>query len=175
MMRLIFVICLAAIAFIAVMPGGPDGPRVRQAANIVAEGTIAAAPAPAIEDAGNGIAEVVLRRAPDSHFYADAQVNGATVRFLVDSGASAVVLTRTDAQAAGIGTQPGEFTARAMSANGEVRLKPVSLDRIAIGPVAAHNVEAMVSENDLGVSLLGQSFLERVGKVEIIDGEMRLR
>lgn len=174
MMRVVFAICLAAIAFIALMPGGPSTP-VRQAATVITDSAEDAAPAPAIQQAGNGIAEVILRRAPDSHFYADARVNGATVRFLVDSGASAVVLTRADAQAAGIGTQAGEFTARAMSANGEVKLKPVTLDRVAIGPVVANNVEAMVAENDLTVSLLGQSFLERVAKMEISDGEMRLR
>lgn len=180
MMRLLFLICLGAIALLALMPGGPTTPALRsgperQAANIVSESADADPGKPRVEQAGNGLAAVVLRRAPDSHFYAEAQVNGATVRFLVDSGASAVVLTRADAQRAGIGTQPGEFTARAMSANGEVRLKPVKLDRLAIGPVAANNVEAMVAENDLGVSLLGQSFLARVAKVEIAEGEMRLR
>lgn len=176
MMRLVFLLCLGAIAFLAMMPGGPRTPQGGQAANVIAEEAAAAeAPEPRVENAGNGIAEIVLKRAPDNHYYADAQVNGAIVRFLVDSGASAVVLTRADAQKAGIGTQPGEFTARAMSANGEVKLKPVTLDRLAIGPVAATQVEAMVTENDLSVSLLGQSFLSRVGKVEIADGEMRLR
>lgn len=180
MMRLVFLICLGAIAFLALMPGGPRKPDVPRAANIVSAEADDAAPAqnlaaPRVENAGNGLAEVVLKRAADSHFYADAQVNGATIRFLVDSGASAVVLTRADAQAAGIGTQPGEFTARAMSANGEVKLKPVRLDRLAIGPVAATNIDAMVAENDLGVSLLGQSFLARVAKVEIAGEEMRLR
>lgn len=175
MMRLVFLLCLGAIAVLAMMPGGPRTPQGGQAANVVADEAVERAPAPRVENAGNGAAEVVLKRAPDNHYYADAQVNGATVRFLVDSGASAVVLTRADAQKAGIGTQPGEFTSRAMSANGEVRLKPVTLDRVAIGPVSAASVDAMVAENDLAVSLLGQSFLSRVSKVEIADGEMRLR
>ncbi|MCJ8158779.1 TIGR02281 family clan AA aspartic protease [Sphingomonas sp. LaA6.9] len=180
MMRLVFLICLGAIALLALMPGGPTTPALRpgqtgQAANVVSGHLVADAAPPRVEQAGNGIAEVVLRRASDSHFYAEAQVNGAAVRFLVDSGASAVVLTRADAQKAGIGAQAGEFTARAMSANGEVKLKPVMLDRLAIGPVSATNVKAMVAENDLGVSLLGQSFLSRVAKVEITEGEMRLR
>lgn len=63
---------------------------------------------------GNGYADVTLERAADGHFYVDAQVNGAAVRFLVDTGASSLVLTQADAQRAGIGA--GDFSDRAIGA-----------------------------------------------------------
>lgn len=125
--------------------------------------------------AGNGSAQFTTRRAADGHFYADVRINGATSRMLIDTGASSVILSRADAQRAGIQARPGEFTATAQTAGGQIALKPVTIDRIALGPVDSRNVRAMVAETDLPVSLLGQSFLERVGTVEISADELTLR
>lgn len=129
----------------------------------------------AAQTAGNGSATFTTNRAPDGHFYADVRINGATSRMLIDTGASSVILSREDAQRAGIQARPGEFTAIARTAGGEIALKPVTIDRIALGSIDSRNVDAMVAESDLPVSLLGQSFLERVGTVEISGDEMRLR
>ncbi|MEM8694955.1 MAG: TIGR02281 family clan AA aspartic protease [Pseudomonadota bacterium] len=127
------------------------------------------------ERAGNGLAHFTAQRARDGHFYADVRINGATSRMLIDTGASSVVLSRADAQRAGIQARPGEFTATAQTAGGNIALKPVTIDRMALGPVDSRNVPAMVAESDLPISLLGQSFLERVGTVEISGDELRLR
>ena len=113
-----------------------------------------------------------LQRGPDGHFYADAQVNGATIRFMVDTGASMVVLTPEDAQRAGI-QLPSERS-MAMGVGGPIEVIPVRLDRIAIGGIEARGVEAAVAE-ELPVSLLGQSYLQRVGSVEIRGDRMVLR
>jgi aspartyl protease family protein len=131
----------------------------------------AAAPA---APAGNGIGAVAFVRAPDSHFYADALVNGAPVRFIVDTGSTQVVLTGADARRAGIGA--GDYSARAVGAGGEVKLMPARAARLALGPIAADNVPVMVAEDGrLPVSLLGQSFLGRVGTVTIQGDTMTLR
>jgi aspartyl protease family protein len=137
---------------------------------------IAAAPTPtptniAPEAAGNGVADVTLTRAPDGHFYADAIVNGAKIHVLVDTGA----LTRADAQAAGLQFSTGDFTGKAQTAGGDVALKPVTLDRVGIGPVEARNVDAVVVDSRMTVSLLGQSWLRRVGSVQIAGDRMVLR
>lgn len=121
---------------------------------------------------GNGMAGTILRRAPDGHFYADAQVNGARLRLLVDTGASGLVLTRADAQRAGVAA--GDFTATGQGAGGTVRLMPTTLGRVALGPLSANNVPAMVAEDGLPVSLMGQSFLARIGTVTIRGDEMVL-
>ena len=129
----------------------------------------AVAPAP---DADPGLAARSIRRAPDGHFYADAIVNGATIRFVVDTGASVVALTREDAQRAGL-TFPAQRL-RAIGAGGEMDVMPVTLDRVTLGPVEARDVPAVVGER-LPMSLLGQSFLGRVGAVEIRGDTMTIR
>ncbi len=135
-----------------------------------------AAPSPQVPPrAGNGSAQFVADREADGHFYANVRVNGATIRMMVDTGASRIVLTRQDARRAGIQARSGEFTAVGRTAGGEISLKPVVIDRVALGPVATTQVAALVSESDIPVSLLGQSFLERVGTVEISNNRMRLR
>ena len=113
-----------------------------------------------------------LRRGPDGHFYADAQVNGTTIRFLIDTGASMVVLTRQDAQRAGI-QLPSE-RAMAMGVGGPIEVIPVTLDRITVGGIEARRVEAAIAD-ETPVSLLGQSYLQRVGSVEIRGDTMVLR
>ena len=113
-----------------------------------------------------------LQRGSDGHFYADAQVNGATIRFMVDTGASVVVLTPQDAQRAGI-RLPSE-RATAMGVGGPIEVTPVTLDRIAIGGIEARGIQGAVAE-DLPVSLLGQSYLQRVSSVEIRGDRMVLR
>jgi aspartyl protease family protein len=113
-----------------------------------------------------------LRRGPDGHFYADAQVNGTTIRFLVDTGASMVVLTRQDAQRAGIQTPSAR--ALAMGVGGPIEVIPVTLERVAVGGIEARGVEAAIADQT-PVSLLGQSYLQRVGSVEIRGDTMVLR
>lgn len=127
---------------------------------------------PAGPSAGNGSASREIARSADGHFYLDAQVNGASIRFLVDTGASMVALTAADAQRAGIAL-PSE-RASAMGAGGPIEVMPVTIERIAIGPLEARGVPGAVVR-ELPVSLLGQSFLARVGTVEISGDRMVLR
>ena len=130
--------------------------------------------APALQPVvGNGYGSFSVERAPDSHFYADAQVNGATIRFMIDTGASSVVLTREDAQRAGLAQ--GDYSAKGVGAGGEVKLMPVTIDRLALGPLSANNVPGMVAEKGLPISLLGQSYLSRVGSVAISQDRLTLR
>lgn len=129
-------------------------------------------PARASPDPARAFASQELRRSPDGHFYAEAEVNGARIRFLVDTGASMVALTAEDARRAGI--RPGEARASAMAAGGEVEIAPVMIDRMALGPIEARSVRGAVVK-ELPVSLLGQSFLQQAGGVEIEGDRMVLR
>jgi aspartyl protease family protein len=133
------------------------------------------APSPSELPAGNGMSDAAIARSADGHFYADAKVNGATVHFLIDTGATTVALTRADAQAAGVQFAPGDFTSVGQGVGGTVALKPVTLDRVAIGAVEARDVEAVVADSKLNISLLGQSWLARVGTVTIKGDQMVLR
>jgi aspartyl protease family protein len=158
-------VVVAGVALIAPGLQHVDAPRA------VAEPAKSSTTQPQIQ-VGNGFVSQELERSPDGHFYADAQVNGAPVRFMIDTGATIVALTRDDAQRAGI--QFGSDRALVRGVGGPVEVIPVTIDRLAIGSLAATQVDAAVAD-DLGVSLLGQSFLSRVGSVEIRGDRMVLR
>jgi aspartyl protease family protein len=97
------------------------------------------------------------------------------VHFMVDTGASMVALTRDDAQRIGLQFSDGDFTGAAQTAGGQVKLKPVTLDRVTLGALEANQVEAAIVGEGLGQSLLGQSWLRQVGKVTIEGDRMVLR
>ena len=118
---------------------------------------------------------ITLKRAPDRHYYVTMTVNGESIRFLVDTGATDLVLTKADAETAGIDYADLDFYGRATTANGEVRTAPVRLERVEIGPWTHRNVRASVNEGELDTSLLGQSFLNRFQKIEISGGRMTFR
>jgi aspartyl protease family protein len=105
------------------------------------------------------------------HVVLDAAVNGAPVRMLVDTGASLVTLTRADARAAGISPASLVFSGRVQTANGTVRMAPVTLREIRIGQLSIYDVPAAVLEN-LNVSLLGMSFLGRLQGYEMRDNKL---
>ena len=121
-----------------------------------------------------GEESVELRREMDGHYYVTALVNDTPVEFVVDTGATLVVLTREDARAAGLDTDDLAFTGRATTANGEVRTAPVRLDRLAIGPLVDRGVAAVVNGGELRQSLLGMNYLQRFSRVEIADGKLIL-
>lgn len=117
---------------------------------------------------------IELPQAPDGHYYVTAQVNGAPVRFTVDTGASGIVLSSTDARAAGVDTAGLAYIGRANTANGKVRTAPVRLQSFAIGPILDRSVPAYVNEGAMDGSLLGMSYLQHYDIV-IKDGVMTLR
>ena len=115
--------------------------------------------APRAAIVGDGRIEVPV--APDGHFYLTATVGGAEITFVVDTGASDIVLTEADARAAGIPTGNLSYTGRAQTANGMVTTAPVTLDRVTVGGVTDRAVTAVVNRGDLDTSLLGMSYLSR--------------
>ncbi len=150
----------------------PPVPTARQATSVapVVEGSPAPAAAPVI----NG-GDFTLIRAPDGHFYTDAQINGTIIRLLIDTGASNVALTKSDAARIGLQFTDADFTATGQGAGGALALKPVMLDRVIVGTTDAANVEGVIVNSDMKVSLLGQSWLKRVGTVEIKGDRMVLK
>ena len=117
---------------------------------------------------------VELRRGADGHFHADMEVNGAPIRFMVDTGASDVVLSMRDARAAGIDSAQLNFAGRAQTANGLVPIARVTLGDVTLGDIRDVNVGASVGAGDLDVSLLGMSYLDRYGSIRIEGDSMIL-
>jgi aspartyl protease family protein len=114
-----------------------------------------------------------LDRAGDGHFYADAQIDTGDYHMLVDTGASVVALTSEDARDIGLDWDPNELAPVAQGASGPVEGVPVTIPRMAVGDFEAHDVQAIIVP-DLGVSLLGQSFLRQVPNVTISDDKLTL-
>lgn len=117
---------------------------------------------------------MVFRAGRDGHFTLRARVDGARVRFLVDTGASAVVLNRRDAERIGLHLRERNFTKVFQTANGPVRAAPVVLRSVKIGALNVRNVEAYVNEGAMGVSLLGMSFLRQLDGYEVSNDKLTL-
>jgi aspartyl protease family protein len=119
-------------------------------------------------------ADVTLTRRANGHFYADVQVNGQTVEFMVDTGASGIALTRRDAEALGLFWNENELETVGRGVSGAVSGKMVRLDRVELGGKEVRDLDAAIIPGGLDVSLLGQSFLSRFGEVKITGDEMTL-
>ncbi|MEM6760254.1 MAG: TIGR02281 family clan AA aspartic protease [Pseudomonadota bacterium] len=117
---------------------------------------------------------VTIPRARDGHYYLTLDINGVATDFVVDTGATEIVLTSSDAAAAGLAPDTLNFIGRANTANGTVRTAPVRLDSVEIGPFADRDVFAVVNGGEMDQSLLGMGYLQRWGRIEIAGGEMTL-
>ncbi len=119
---------------------------------------------------------VEVARAFNGDFDVHAEINGARVAMVLDTGASSVVLTRDDAKAAGLPLEVLAYTVNIDTANGRARAAPVVLDRIAIGGLVERSVEALVAQpGQLKTSLLGMSFLNRLQSWEVRGDRLLLR
>lgn len=118
--------------------------------------------------------QVTLHRERDGHFYADVTVDGQPLNMLVDTGASVVALTGADASAMGLFWDEADIAPVAKGASGEVHGVNVVLPRMSVGGFEAKNVPALIVPDGLEISLLGQSFLSSVNKVQIEDNRMVL-
>jgi aspartyl protease family protein len=115
---------------------------------------------------------VTLTRAADGHFYTLAAIGDVEVKFLVDTGASMVALTGADALSLGLTWSPDELRTVGRGANGDIQGKPVTLESLSVGGFTAANLQAVIIPDGLDVSLLGQSFLSKIGNVNIKAGQM---
>lgn len=118
--------------------------------------------------------EIVVPRAMDGHYYLTLDINQTPVRFVVDTGATDMVLTLADAERAGIDTDALRYLGRANTANGEVRTAFVRLSEVSLGGVVDRDVSAVVNEGKMEQSLLGMGYLQRWGRIEIAGGELIL-
>jgi aspartyl protease family protein len=118
---------------------------------------------------------IELPRDPDGHFHLVLEVGGVPVRFMVDTGASSVVLSNRDAERLGIDRRTLAFTGSARTANGTIRTARVVLQDVTLGGVPQQPVVAWVGDGELEMSLLGMDFLDRFAAVEIAGDRLVLR
>lgn len=150
----------------AVAAGRPSEPPA------VAVATAAPDPPPAPTlDSG----EASIAKSSDGHFWAEADVDGHPVRFLIDTGATAVALTADDARNLGIDPSSLQYQYTVMTANGPARAAQVKLGVVSVGRAQVSDVQAFVIDKGLETSLLGMSYLGRLNKFEATQDAMVLK
>jgi len=152
------IVCAAvAISWIveSLAAGAPMGSasRTMTVANLSDDGSANAAP--------NGRREIAVRANRSGQFILDAAVNGESIRFLVDTGASVMVLSPEDARRIGFNTNTLTYSERYHTANGVANGAPVTLREFRVGSFSLYDVPATVMARPIPVSLLGMSVLSR--------------
>jgi aspartyl protease family protein len=116
-----------------------------------------------------------LSNGRDGHFHVDARVDGRHIDFMVDTGASLVILRETDAANVGLHPMPRDYTATVSTANGRINAAPAKLERIEVGDITVFDVPALVLPDEaLSQNLLGVTFLSRLRRYEYAGGRMLL-
>ena len=131
-----------------------------------------AGPLSLVQSEGGG--QIIISKQRDGHFHLKLSINGKPIEFLVDTGASEIVLNQKDAQTLGFDVETLDYWAYANTANGKVRLAPVRLGSIVLGDYKDKNVKATVNEGSMRTSLLGMSYLNKFSAIEIKQNQMIL-
>jgi aspartyl protease family protein len=111
----------------------------------------------------------------DGHYWVNARVDGVGFRFMVDTGASSVVLSKEDVRRLGIDPASLRYERTVQTANGTTKAAAIRLRELTIGPIVVKDVPALVNVTPLAEPLLGMRLLERLSAVEIKNGTLTLR
>jgi aspartyl protease family protein len=148
--------------------------ELQEFASRVTAGLIPSRPQTATSE--NGVLQVTLSKSNNGHFEADGIVNGKGVSFLVDTGASSVVLSFGDAIGIGFAPESLSFTSPISTANGEAFAANVRLDELRVGEIVRRNVRALVAEEGkLDQSLLGMVFLSSLSSYTVRQDQLILQ
>ncbi|MBS0360907.1 MAG: TIGR02281 family clan AA aspartic protease [Proteobacteria bacterium] len=109
---------------------------------------------------------MAIAKSADGHYWAEGLVNGSHIRFLVDTGATAVALTPADAERLGFDPAKLAYGYKVTTASGPARAAAVKLAEVNVAGAKVENVEALVIEKGLDASLLGMTFLGRLASFQ---------
>ncbi|MGB7404535.1 MAG: TIGR02281 family clan AA aspartic protease [Pacificimonas sp.] len=118
--------------------------------------------------------ELRVRARQDGHFYIRGAINGVATTFLVDTGASDVVLTQETAEASGYPPEALSFDGRAQTANGIVPIAGTSVDSLEVGSIRVYDQRVAVNGGPLNENLLGMRFLNQLSSWRVENGELIL-
>ncbi len=131
-------------------------------------------PQPGLEASG-GDQEEIIAGGSSGHFITDVYINGTPIKFLIDTGATHIVLNSDDADRLGLNGSRLRFNTAFKSANGTTYAAPVTLRDVRIGQLQLHDLDAYVNQGALDISLLGTSFLRRLRSYEVVRNRLVLR
>ncbi|MDP5362678.1 MAG: TIGR02281 family clan AA aspartic protease [Paracoccaceae bacterium] len=118
---------------------------------------------------------IAVPRGNDGHYHLTLDINDTPVQFVVDTGASQVVLSQRDAARIGLDLASLQYSGAANTANGVVRTAPVLLDEVRLGDITDSGVPAVVNQGAMDASLLGMTYLGLYDRIEIANGQLVLR
>lgn len=165
-----------ALALIAVLAGSARINRdvILDTLSPVANAILISPPSLPPVPASESIAHDVSRGA-DGLFYVNALINDRPVRFLVDTGASVVVLTAADARHAGVVVDPAGYDGSVATVGGSTAMAWATLDKVNLAGHEVRGLKVAVVRNGLGVSLLGQNMLSQLHSVTLSADRLSLR
>ena len=151
---------------------GIVGKYIDRPSTPVQPATVAAVPNAPVQSSARTVS---IGRDHRGHFQANGRVDGRTVSFMVDTGASVIALTEREADRLGIRPMRGAYTAAVSTANGVVRAAPVTLNSVDIGGLVVRDVRALVVPGGaLNENLLGLSYLTRLKRFEYSNNRLLL-
>ena len=110
-------------------------------------------------------------KSADGHFWVTADVDGASIRFLIDSGATTIALSEQAARAAGVDVDAGGFPVMINTANGAIEARRARIERLELGPIVARDMAAVVSPSFGEMNVLGMNFLSALRSWRV-EGDM---
>lgn len=122
----------------------------------------------------NQSGQIMINLSEDGHFYINLEINSVPMRFMIDTGASDIVISLAEAERIGINEKKLLFNKPYQTANGTSWGASVIFDELKVGNVKFHNVPASVNRSDMGISLLGMSFLRQFRKYEFYRDQLIL-
>ncbi|MEO5347089.1 MAG: TIGR02281 family clan AA aspartic protease [Magnetococcus sp. YQC-9] len=114
-------------------------------------------------------------KSSDGHFYVEPRIQGVSIRMLVDTGASDIVLTRDAARRIGLNPDQLDYTLQYRTANGMTRAAPVVLEELRLGDLVLRRVPASVNAGSAHNSLLGMAFFKRLDSYEVKNDMLTMR
>lgn len=174
MMRAVIGIIVVATFVGVAMPGRPKAEAEAAPPASAAEPWFAEESASTSSSSSSESREVRLTRKSDGHFYADVEVNGRAVEFMIDTGATGIAMTPEDARRAGLDLDETERTYVGEGAGGALSGQIVKLDRVELGAKSSTDMRAVVIDG-ASTNLLGQSFLTKFAEVTVRGDVMTLR
>jgi len=159
--------------FLVVMAGYTLRYELQDLASRVTGGVVPGSPITSTDNTGRNRITLIKNRS--GHFVAQGSINAKPVRFLVDTGATDIVLANDTAASVGIDTTQLTYNIPVSTANGMTSSARTRIDSIAIGPIEYRNITVMVArKNALKSSLLGMNFINRLHSFEIRGDRMIL-
>jgi aspartyl protease family protein len=119
--------------------------------------------------------EFHIRSRDDGHFWVRAEIDDEPVLFLIDTGASGIVLTEDAARRVGIDPARLAYDGMAQTANGSVRVAGTRVAKLEVGPIVRTNMRVSVTEGALDTNLLGMDFLRTLGSWRVEGGTLIIR